>query len=307
MFARLDDLFNVVVAQFDRIDRRIELAQEALGRIEMRQLEGNSSNRLSDYEFRTFSQWGEDGIIQFLLHRIKIDRKVFVEFGADNYNLESNTRFLLTNNNWAGLVMDSSDQTIKALKSTAAYWLYNLKAVRAFISRDNINELLKENGITGEIGVLSIDIDGNDYWIWEAIDVVQPIIVIVEYNHRFGPDRAVTIPYDENFDRVKAHPSRIYYGASLRALCDLGDEKGYAFVGCNSNGLNAFFVRRDKKPDAIRELTASEGYVAGAFSEVQREGDMLVKWSHADESALLDSSELPLVAVGSDSRGKKSG
>jgi len=113
---------------------------------------------------------------------------------------------------------------------------------------------------------LSIDIDGNDYWVWEAIKVITPIIIIIEYNTVFGIDRAVTIPYDPLFNRTKAHHSNLYYGVSLLSLCDLAKEKGYDFVGCNSSGNNAYFIRKDKKGD-IRALSPKAGFVCSRFRE----------------------------------------
>lgn len=245
---------------------RLEYMQEALGRIETRQLSSSEGRRLEDNEFRVFSQWGEDGIIQHLLRHVKIDRKIFVEFGVEDYR-ESNTRFLLVNNNWTGLILDGDSTNVRNIKTSRIYWAYNIKAQQAFVTAENINEVLSENGITGEIGLLSIDIDGNDFWVWRAITVVNPVIVVVEYNHRFGSQAAVTIPYDANFERTRAAEPLVYFGASLPALCWLAERKGYAFVGCNSNGVNAFFVRKDKLPSAIRELTPGEGYVAGKFTE----------------------------------------
>lgn len=284
-------------------ERRLEFIQEALGRIEGRQLSGARITRLSESEFRVFSQWGEDGIIQFLLRHVEVERKLFVEFGADSYNSESNTRFLLTHDNWAGLVIDGGQEHIDRLKQTRAYWLHNLKAVRAFITRENINRLLEENGVGGEIGLLSIDIDGNDYWVWKAVEAASPVIVVVEYNYRFGGELAVTIPYDERFDRARAHPSKVYFGASLKAFCLLAASKGYAFVGCNSNGVNAFFVRRDRLPAAVRELTPEEGFVAAGFTEVFEVDGEVVKKSPQEEMELLRSLALPLVDVSEDLKG----
>ncbi len=279
------------------LERRVDLLQETLGRIEYRQLRAEDKHNLKDNEFRAFSQWGEDGIIQFLLRHIRIDRRIFVEFGADNYNFESNTRFLLSNDNWTGLVIDSSERAIQDLKNSPSYIMHDLRAVSAFITRDNINDLLSENGITGEIGLLSIDVDGNDYWIWDAISVIDPAMVVIEYNYRFGSDLAVTIPYQDNFERAKAHPSKLYFGASLKALCRLGTTKGYAFVGCNSNGVNAFFVRKDKKPEFLKVLTAEEGYVPGRFGEpLEKEGEF-VKLTPAEERSSLLSLGLPLINI----------
>jgi hypothetical protein len=137
-------------------------------------------------------------------------------------------------------------------------------AVRAFIDRENINTLLRENGATGDIGLLSIDIDGNDYWVWEAIDCITPRIVICEYDSLLGPDRAVVTPYDPAFDRLKAHYSFLYGGASLPALEDLARRKGYTLVGSNSAGNNAFFVRNDLLGD-IPAVTARQAYVRSQF------------------------------------------
>lgn len=281
-----------IEARQEVADKRLEYIQEALGRIEFRQLRDEPDPTLQNQEFRVFSQWGEDGIIQFLLRHIPIHNKVFVEFGVEDY-AEANTRFLLVNNNWAGLVLDSSGENIHRLKQSRVYWAYNLKAVQAFITRDNINDLLRDNGVTGDIGLLSIDIDGNDYWVWEAITAVNPVIVIVEYNHRYGRDLVVTIPYVEDFNRRKAHKSAIYFGASLGAFCLLAGRKGYAFVGCNSNGINAFFVRRDMMPDNIREVSLEEGYVAGHHRESQDERGEFVRMSPEEERQLLLS--MPLV------------
>lgn len=300
------NILNETLSRLAGVERRLEFIQEALGRVEDRQLSRAEAPRLSDSEYRVFSQWGEDGIIQFLLRHVEVDRKLFVEFGADNYNFESNTRFLLTNNNWAGLVIDGGQENIDRLKQSRAYWLYNLKAVRAFITRENINGLLRENGVSGEVGLLSIDIDGNDYWVWKAIDVISPVIVIVEYNYRFGSGPAVTIPYDENFDRERAHPSKLYFGASLKAFCLLGQSKGYAFVGCNSNGVNAFFIRRDRLPGQIRELTPEEGFVAGGMAEVFSLGGEIKKTSPQEEMLLVRNLELPLVDAGEDLRAEHS-
>jgi hypothetical protein len=225
------------------LPEKIYKIQEALGRIELRQNLLMSQN-LGQSEFRVFSQWGEDGIIQYLLRHVDIDNKIFVEFGVENYT-ESNTRFLLTNNHWSGMVIDGSSENIDFIKRDSIYWASNLKAVCAFITKDNINDLLISNGISGDIGLLSVDIDGNDYWVWEAINSVSPRIVVCEYNSHFGPIAEVTTPYDAEFIRENAHFSKIYYGASISALCSLGAAKGYALVGSNSIGNNLFFVRND--------------------------------------------------------------
>lgn len=288
------DQFGGLVVSMRKVLRSLGKIREALGRIEARQLASGVTESLAATEFQVYSQWGEDGIIQHLLRHVRVARKLFVEFGVEDYT-EANTRFLLINDGWSGLVLDGSDAHIGAIRRDDIYWRHNLKAVQAFITRENINDLLRENGVTGEIGILSVDIDGNDYWVWEAIDVISPAIVIVEYNSRFGAGRAVTVPYDPAFVREKAHFSCAYYGTSLAALVALGARKGFAFVGSNSAGNNAFFVRRDLLAAPLRELTAAEGYVQRQFREARDASGRLAFPSPEEETALILS--LPLVEV----------
>ncbi len=220
---------------------------------------------LFDAEFKVFSQFGDDGIIQYLIHNIPIGNKSFIEFGVENYE-EANTRFLLVHDNWRGLIMDGSRKNIEHVQKQDIYWRHELIAKAAFVTRENINTLIRDAGFHGDIGLLHIDIDGNDYWIWKAITEVRPDIVIIEYNSVFGIDRAITVPYDPAFNRTRAHYSNLYFGASLLALCDLAEEKGYDFLGCNSNGNNAYFVRKDKI-DRIKPVTPQAGYVCSRFRE----------------------------------------
>lgn len=225
----------------------------------------NNVSELSEYEFKVFSQWGEDGIIQYLISKIEIKNKFFIEFGVENYT-ESNTRFLIKNNNWSGLVIDGNKKCIDYIKNDPIYWKYDLTAINSFITKDNINNIFLDNNIQGEIGLLSIDIDGNDYWIWKNIEVVKPLIVICEYNSIFGKDFAITIPYKENFNRTKEHFSNLYFGASLKALYLLAKEKGYKFLGTTSAGNDAFFVRSDVA-QCFSESTLDHGFTNSKFRE----------------------------------------
>ena len=257
--------------RFNSLPSKIYKIQEALGRIEQRQLA-----KCQDYksaEYRVFSQWGEDGIIQYLLRFVCIDRPIFVEFGVEDYT-ESNTRFLLTNNQWAGLVIDGSLENINYIHKDPIYWATNLKALHSFITKDNINELMLKNGINGDIGLLSVDIDGNDYWIWEAIDCISPRIVVCEYNSHFGPTAEVSIPYQENFVRDSAHFSKIYYGASIAALNSLAITKGYSLVASNSVGNNIFFVRNDLIGN-LTVISPLSAYKRSEFREYHNESGEL--------------------------------
>lgn len=235
---------RLFISQLLTFPQRLDDLQMALGRIEMRQLAEASSMSTLFNEFKVYSQSGEDGIIQFLIRNIEIPNKTFIEFGVHNYT-ESNTRFLLKNNRWSGLVIDGSNENINYIKSDQIYWQHNLKAECAFIDKDNINDLIKTNGLSGDIGLLSVDIDGNDYWVWEAINCISPRIVICEYNSIFGAYKKVTIPYDKYFAYSKAHFSKLYWGASIAAFNYLAQQKGYSLVCSNNMGNNLFFVRND--------------------------------------------------------------
>jgi hypothetical protein len=291
---RLIEALKARLLKLDAIEQRCDRMQEALGRIEARQLAMAGVSDLGASEFRVFSQWGEDGIIQHLIGCVPVERRLFVEFGVQDYT-ESNTRFLLIHDNWAGLVLDGDEANIAAIRRSDLYWRHNLKAVQAFVTRENIDALLRDNGMQGDIGLLSVDIDGNDYWVWEAITAVAPRIVVTEYNARFGAKRAVTVPYDPAFVRSRAHHSMIYYGASLAALTGLARRKGYALVGCNAAGNNAFFVRRDCLPAALPERTPAAAFVAAQFREARDEQGRLQFLSPEEEISLL--ATMPVVEV----------
>ena len=255
-------------AQMSNLKHEIIFNRLTLGKLLERDNINNTAAILADIqksEFKIFSQWGDDGIINFLINYLDDIPKTFVEFGVENYT-ESNTRFLLINNNWSGLIMDGSDDNIAFVKSENLFWQQNLTSIADFITAENIDNLLINNGFIGELCLLHIDIDGNDYWVWKAIKAVDPIIVIVEYNSLFGADNPWTTLYDPSFVRTKSHYSNLLYGTSLLSICDLAAEKGYGFIGCNSNGNNAYFVRKDKLKD-LRELTVTDGYVKSQFSE----------------------------------------
>ena len=292
-FNRAVRRLNSIWKSVGQLSRDAALIREALGRIESRQT-ATAGASFAEQEFRVFSQWGEDGILAHLLRHVKVPRKVFVEFGVETY-VEANTRWLLVNDGWSGLVLDGSEDNIATIRREPVYWQHPLKAAQAFITRENINDLLTAQGLSGEIGILSVDIDGVDYWVWEAITAVQPAIVVAEYNSLLGPDRALTVPYDPQFQRAKAHHSHSYYGASLAALVALGKRKGMAFVGSNTAGNNAFFVRRELLAGPLRELTAAEGYVRRGFREARDADGKLVFPTFEEEAALVNS--LPWVEV----------
>jgi hypothetical protein len=264
--AHLPGRLSAATGQIAAMSGEKDIANLLLGKLLTAHVKSLGPRRpLRDAEFRVYSQWGDDGIIQYLVSQVAVPTDSFVEFGVEHYG-EANTRFLLINDNWRGLIMDGSQEFMEHVRNSDLCWRHELTALDAFITRENVNELIAGAGFRGPIGLLSIDIDGNDYWVWQALDVVDPAIVVVEYNSVFGSRRALTVPYDPAFRRSVAHSSHLYWGCSIRALCTLADQKGYVFVGCNSNGNNAYFVKRALAAN-LTAYSAQEGYVVSRFRE----------------------------------------
>jgi hypothetical protein len=248
----------------------------------------NQKNILEDIqkaEYKVFSQYGDDGIIQFLVDYLDINKKSFIEFGVENY-LESNTRYLLLENNWEGLIIDGNKKNMDFVKKDNLYWRHSLTAIHSFVTAENINTILTSAGFNGEVGLLHIDIDGNDYWIWNAITCIEPSIVIIEYNSLFGYKRSITVPYNPSFFRTQAHYSNLYYGASLKALIGLSSKKGYEFIGCNAAGNNAYFVKKTLLKD-IQPRTIDDGYVKAKFRESRDKSGKLTYYNSDKQLELI--------------------
>ena len=162
-------------------------------------------------------------------------------------------------------------------------------------TKENINKIFLENIPYKDIGLLSIDIDGNDYWIWKAISSIEPSIVIVEYNSILGSEKNYVVPYKEKFERNKAHYSNLYYGASLPALKKLGNEKGYALVACNSAGNNAFFVKSNLINEKVKEISVEDAFVERKFRESRDKNNKLNFLNSSQEKEII--SKLPLEEV----------
>ena len=211
------------------------------------------AEKLSEYEWGVFSQWGEDGIIQFLVREVQIHNKTFIEFGVEDFS-ESNCRYLLMASDWQGFVIDGSDENISRLQNSYFYWRHDLQSIAAFIDKENINKLLEKSDFDRDLGILSVDIDGNDYHILETINVFEPRIIISEFNPYFGTEREISVPYDPKFDRTEKHYSNLYFGASIKAIEYVLSERGYTLVGTGMTGGNAYFVRNDLMTEKLISL-----------------------------------------------------
>ena len=209
----------------------------------------------SEIEFQVFSQWGEDGIIDWIISKVNNLPKKFLEIGTENYK-ESNTRYLLISRNWDGFIIESDKKAVSEIKSQKIYWKHNLKIKNQFISKENINRTIKSLKVPKKIGFLSLDIDGIDYWILKELKDLDPIILACEYNSLFGSKKSITVPYKKKFYRNKEHYSNLYFGASISAFINLLKKRNYIFLGTNSSGNNAFFIKKNfsqKLENAIKE------------------------------------------------------
>jgi hypothetical protein len=254
----------------------------------------SANRKLSDIreaEFRVFSQFGDDGIVDYVAERLDLpyEQQRFVEIGVEDYS-EANTRFLLVNRNWSGLIIDRDDAHLRRLERSPLLWRHDLNAVASVAVRDNVNELLTKHGFDRDLGLLSIDVDGIDYWLWEAVEV-SPAFVILEYNSLFGSARAVTVPYSADFDRTSAHYSNLYFGASLPALNAVAQRKGYSLVGANSAGNNAYFVRQDLAGD-LPAPTVAEAYVWSRIRESRDRNGNLTYLSGRDRVTEIEDLEV---------------
>ena len=214
---------------------------------------------LERYEYSLFSQNGEDGILRFLFSEIGFSSKTLVEFGFGV--TENNSLRLILIENFSGVLIDGLSASVKAFnKGMKNIGIANVKAVSKFLDLANLKTTLLGNELPFEIDLLSIDVDGNDYWFWKDINYLNPRIVVIEYNASLGPEFSLSVPYDPLFDRHQKHLSGFYHGASLTALTKLAREKGYILAGCDSNGVNAFFVRLDCATQRIREMSPLNAY-----------------------------------------------
>jgi len=200
---------------------------------------------LWDAEVRVFSQWGEDGILDYLCESLDLSKPKILEVGAGNFN-ECNSRFLAENRNASVVAVDGRDDLVSSMNQNSLKWKNHVFSMQEWITPVNINNVIStaRESMLG-IDIFSLDLDGNDYWILEAANLQNVSVVVVEYNPLFGSKLAVSVPRDDKFSRTTKHYSWLYYGASLCAFIYILAQKGFVFVGSNRVGSNGFFVRKD--------------------------------------------------------------
>lgn len=239
-------------------------------------------DKLTAQRFRLTSQNQEDGITLALLKAIGTTNRRFVEIGSGLSG--GNSAFLAHECGWTGLMVDGDAAHMQQVGRRFP----GVTAVNAWVTRENINPLLQENGVAGEVDLFSLDLDGNDYWIWDAMSACSPRLMIVEYNSMFGPERSVTVPYDPGFDRRKYRLT--YYGASLSALVKLAARKEYRLVAVEPTGVNAFFLRND----VGSEVPACE---PGRAYRLLERYDVLMQQQQEDVFRYVKEANLPLVEI----------
>ncbi len=216
--------------------------------------------RLNDVEFRAFSQNGEDGILWYIFSLIGAQTRIVVEICCGD-GVQCNAANLIVNHGWTGLLFDGDEGNVERGKTfyrqDPDVFIFPPRFVHAWIDRDNVNGLVSGEGISGEIDLLSLDIDGIDYWLWQALTVVRPRVVVAEVQAIWGDSRAVTVPYRSDFRAEYVDGFGIYCGASLPAFVTLAKSKGYRLIGTQRYGFNAFFLRDDVGVDIFPEVTAS--------------------------------------------------
>lgn len=222
---------------------------DALSRERMR-----NPKALEPYGYKVYSQNDEDGIIHEIFRRIGTTNKKFAEFGVQD-GLESNSHLLLFYG-FSGLWIEGSEQFCGQIRTKFRPVIESgqLKVRHSFITKENINEILRDEGVEGEIDLLSIDIDGNDWYVWDAVTAVNPRVVVIEYNGKFPPD----LVWKQAYHSGHVWNGTDWHGASLKALEQLGKKKGYRLAGTNLRGCNAFFIRNDLTDDLFYDPSTAE-------------------------------------------------
>jgi len=237
--------------------------------------------RLTAGRFRLLSQNQEDGILWSLFQHIGTTTKTFVELGSGATG--GNAAMLAGEFGWTGLLVEGDRGKVEY----AGRRFPRAKAVCAWITPETVNDLLERNGFAGEVDLLSVDVDGVDYWVWQAITVCSARLVMLEYNSMFGRERAVTVPYDPKFNR-RDHRF-CYYGASLSAMTRLSATKGYRLVAVEPTGVNAFFLRNDVAPEIPACDPAHVYRIPDKYNELIREKQLDVfAWARESGRELVD-------------------
>ena len=258
----------------DRTSPATKIAQRALF-LEYRRRVGAGEALPSVWEtgFRVFSQFDEDGVVLFLLGAAGLGTRRFVDLGAGDGTTSSNCANLALNLGFHGVFVDARGREVeRGRRFYSAHPDTRERPpvfVEAFLTRENVDEVVTRAGIEGDVDLLSIDVDGNDYWLWEALSCVSPRFVVVETHTELGLEDHV-MPYDQAFDWRTAPPGT-KIGASPVAMTALAGRLGYRLVGANAYGFNAFYARRDVAT-LLPEIAVDELFRHGSDAGLRASG-----------------------------------
>lgn len=251
---------------------------------------------LWDAEVKVYSQWGEDGILDYICEAIGISKPNVIEIGSGNF-IECNSRFLAESRNANIIAVDGRNDLTDTVKTSSVFWKSCIIPLVDWITPSKINSIIQlGESRFGKIDIFSIDLDGNDYWILKEANLNQIDIVVLEYNPLFGAIKEVTVPRDDEFNRYKKHFSGLYYGASLKAYINLLSNKNFSFIGTNRVGSNAFFIKSNLL-DNFKISTPSnlEKYVDWRIRESRDISGRLSYLSGKDRLEIIK--ELPLIEL----------
>lgn len=249
--------FHSLIARFPHTGQRVVTQDFAAGLLQTQQIllrlryqelarQGAPLPSFDEAQFRVFSQNGEDGILWLLFAVLGVTDKRCVEICAGS-GVECNAANLIVNHGWEGALFDGNPTNVALGRTFYARCqetrVHPPRLIEAWITAENVNQLVRDAGMSGEVDLFSLDLDGMDYWVWQALDAIRPRVVVLEYNNLWGPDDAVTVPYSADFVAQTTVDGPNYAGASLAAFVKLARSKGYRLVGCERFGFNAFFVR----------------------------------------------------------------
>ena len=239
---------NLIKKIFSKLFRNyFEKKLIMIGRSHLLSARQNYKNiqNLNDLDYKIFSQFGEDGIIDYLLKSLNISSPKFVEIGVGDFS-ECNTRYLFETTQPKGLIIDCIENFEQKVKKNINLWKGDLTIIQKKINSKNVIDILKQKNFLNDLDLFVIDIDGIDYWVMKNLPKNLSKIIVVEYNATFGPDLEVTVPDLEDFDRSKYHYSNLCFGASLKAYVKLLDQMGYVFIGTSISKINAFFINKNE-------------------------------------------------------------
>lgn len=274
--------YFLVFRVWDKFSPAAQAAQRQLYLYYKERAAAGNLPALGDTGLKVFSQHEEDGLLLFIFSVIGMGQKRFVEIGS-NDGVNSNSANLVLNFNWHGLFIDGDKTAVargeRFYKRYPDPWAYHPKFICARVTRDNINQLIGDAGYQGEIDLLSIDLDGYDYWIWDALTVVSPRVVIIETHVEFGLNNIV-VPYDPNYSFPGKHP--VYHGASPVAMTKLAKRKGYRLVGANEYGHNLIFIKDPIAVNLIPEVPVESLLTHPSATESFKDFEPIKDWEYLE-------------------------